>query len=49
MLLRAIPRPDYGFQPFAVARTKPDFNALSHPARLAYPRAGWNHSSAPIH
>jgi hypothetical protein len=31
MLLRAVPRSDHGFQPFAVARTKPDFNAFLHP------------------
>ena len=49
MLLRAVPRPHNGLQPFAVSRTKPDFNTCSHPSRLAYPRAGWNHSSAPIH
>ncbi len=49
MLLRAVARSDYGFQPFPVARTKPDLNAFPHPARLAHPRAGWNHSSAPIH
>ena len=49
MLLRTVPRPDHAFQPFPVARTKPDFDALSHPDGLAYPRAGWNHSSVPIH
>jgi len=49
MLLRTVPRPDNGFQPFAVARTKPDLNTFSHPARLAYPRDRWNHSSASIH
>jgi hypothetical protein len=49
VLLRAVPRPDHGLQPFSVARTKPDFNTFSHPARLAYPRARWNHSSASIH
>src|SRR6201993_5386715 len=31
MLLPAIPRSDHRCQPFAVARTKPDFNAFSHP------------------
>jgi hypothetical protein len=49
MLLRAVPRADHRFQPFAVTRTKPDFDTFSHPTRLAYLRAGWNHSSAPIH
>jgi hypothetical protein len=49
VLLRAVPRADNGFQPFPVARTKPDLNAFSHPARLAYPPARWNHSLAPIH
>src|SRR6516162_10414417 len=28
MLLRAVPRSGHGVQPFAVARTKPDFNAF---------------------
>jgi hypothetical protein len=28
MFLRTIPRSDDGFQPFPVARTKPDFNAF---------------------
>jgi hypothetical protein len=49
MLLRAVPPPDDGFQPVAIPRTKPDLDAFSHPARLAHPQAGWNHSSAPIH
>jgi hypothetical protein len=49
MLLRAVPRADHRFQPLPVARTKPDLNAFPHPARLAYLRASWNHSSAPIH
>src|SRR5271154_7243148 len=49
MLLRAVPRSDHGLQPLAITRSKPDFNAFSHPARLAYPRAYWNYSSAPIH
>ena len=43
------PFPDRGVQPFPVARTKPDLDALLHPARPAYERAGWNHSSAAIH
>jgi len=38
MLLRAIPRSDHGIQPFAVARTKPDFNAFSHPDKFAHSR-----------
>jgi hypothetical protein len=49
MLLRAVPRPDNLLKPSAISRTKPDFDTCSHPARLAYPQAGWNHSSAPIH
>jgi hypothetical protein len=49
MLLRTVPRPDHGFQPLTVARPKPDLDAFSHPARLACPRVGWNHSSASIH
>ena len=49
MLLRAVPRPDHGLQPFPVARTKPDLDAFSHPAKLAYSQAHWNHSSASIH
>jgi chromate transporter len=36
MLLRAVPRPDYGFQPLAVARPKPDLDALPHASRIAY-------------
>jgi hypothetical protein len=49
VLLRAIPRSNHSFQPFPVARTKPDFYPFSHPARLAHPPDGWNHSSASIH
>ena len=49
MLLRTVPRPDHGFQPFPVARTKPDLDAFPHPARLAHPRAAWNPSLASIH
>jgi hypothetical protein len=43
MLLRAVPRPDHGFQPLAITRTEPDLDA-AHPARRAYLRAHWNHS-----
>ena len=39
----------HGLQPLPGARAKPNLNAFPHPARLAYPRAHWNHSSAPIH
>jgi len=49
VLLRAIARPDHGLQPFPVAQSKPDLRAFLHPARLAYWRPRWNHSSAPIH
>ena len=49
VLLRAVTRPDDSLKPLAVTRTKPDLDAFPHPARLAHPRAGWNHSSAPIH
>jgi hypothetical protein len=49
MLLRAVPRPDYGFQPLAVARPKPDLDALPHLSRIAYRREGRNRSSVPIH
>jgi hypothetical protein len=49
MLLRTVPRPDNGFKPLAVARPKRNFDTFPHPARLAYHRAGWNHSSAPLH
>jgi hypothetical protein len=48
-LLRAVPRPDHGFQPVPVARTKPNLDTFPHPARLAHRRADWNHLSAPIH
>jgi hypothetical protein len=44
----AVARSDHGFQPFPVAQTKPDLDAFPHPARLAYTRASWNHSSAPL-
>ena len=49
MLLRAVPRSDHGVQRFAVARTKPDFNAFPHPHKLALLRAPWNPSLASIH
>jgi hypothetical protein len=49
MLLRTVPRSDHSLQPLPVARAKPDFDTFSHPTRLAYLRANWNHSSAPIH
>jgi hypothetical protein len=49
MLLRTVPRSDDGFQPVAVARTKPDLYSVPHPSSLAYPQDGWNHSSAPFH
>ena len=49
MLLRTVSRSDNAIQPFAISRTKPDFNTCSHSIRFAYQRARWNHSSAPIH
>ena len=49
MLLRAVPRADHSLKPLAVARTKPDFNACSHPGRFALVSVQWNHSLAPIH
>jgi hypothetical protein len=49
VLLRAVPRADQSFQPLPLARTKQDFDTSPHPARLAYPCANWNHSSAPIY
>jgi hypothetical protein len=49
MLLRAVPRSDHGGQPFAVARTKPDFNAFSHPNKFAHSQTYGNLSSASIH
>jgi hypothetical protein len=49
MLLRAIPRSDHGCQPLTVARTKPDFNAFSHPHKFANPRTHGNPSLASIH
>src|SRR5205814_2364394 len=33
MLLRTVPRADHRFQPFPIARTNPDLDAFSHPAR----------------
>lgn len=39
MFLRAVLRTDHGFLPLPVARTKPEFDAFSHPAKLTYPRA----------
>ena len=47
--LRVVRQLGHGFQPFAVARTKPDLDVFSRPARLAYPRTRRNRSSALFH
>jgi hypothetical protein len=49
VLLRTVPRSDHGFQPFAVARTKPDFYAFPHPHKLAHLRARGNPSLVSTH
>jgi hypothetical protein len=46
MLLRAVPRSDHGIQSVAVAQTKPDFNAFSHPDKFAHSQTYGNLSSA---
>jgi len=43
---RTVSRTNHGFQPFVVARAKPDCNPCSN--RFTYPQADWNRSSAPI-
>ena len=49
VLLRAVARTHHVLQPFPITGTKPDFNTLSHPPRIAYPRPLRNPLLVPFH